>query len=232
MKKLFISLVFLSVVYAQPLRAPLTWAWTGRVHPELDWYTISTDNFNVHYHQDLEEIARRGALIAENVLPTLLKQMDLDSIPTIDIVFTAADEVANGFASYFYSTFIWVGQNDTALGTEGKKWLEHVVPHELQHIVLLHRTRTWLPAPINLLVSEMPGWVVEGTAEYETEEWRPYRADLQHKIHVLRNNMDEMDPHHDGFSKMLYWSDRFGDSTIVETLKWRNSLKIFRFPEA
>ena len=232
MKKLFISLVFLSVVYAQPLRAPLTWAWTGRVHPELDWYTISTDNFNVHYHQDLEEIARRGAVIAENVLPTLLKQMDLDSIPTIDIVFTAADEVANGFASYFYSTFIWVGQNDTALRNEGKKWLGHVLPHELQHIVLLHRTRTWLPSPINLLVSEMPGWVVEGTAEYETEEWRPYRADLQHKIHVLRNNMDEMDPHHDGFSKMLYWSDRFGDSTIVETLKWRNFLKIFRFPEA
>ena len=59
MKKLFISLVFLSGVCAQTFRAPLTWAWTGRVHPELDWYTISTDNFNVHYHQDLEDIARR-----------------------------------------------------------------------------------------------------------------------------------------------------------------------------
>ena len=118
MKKLFVFIVFLSAVCAQPFRAPLTWAWTGRVHPELEWYTISTDNFNVHYHQDLEEIARRGAVIAEDVLPTLLKQMDLDSIPTIDIVFTAADEVANGFASYFYSTFIWVGQNDTALRNE------------------------------------------------------------------------------------------------------------------
>ena len=44
--------------------------------------------------------------------------------------------------------------------------------------------------------------------------------------------MDDMDPHHDGFSKMLYWSDRFGDSTIVQTLSHRNSLKLFRFPEA
>ncbi|HIB72089.1 MAG TPA: hypothetical protein EYO34_11305, partial [Candidatus Marinimicrobia bacterium] len=77
MKLLLFKLILISTIFAQPFRAPLTWAWTGRVHPELDWYTISTENFNVHYHQDLEEIARRGAVIAEDVLPTLLKQMEL-----------------------------------------------------------------------------------------------------------------------------------------------------------
>jgi len=74
MKRFLLTLAFLSVLPAQPYSAPLTWTWTGRVHPELDWYTISTDNFNVHYHQELDEIARQGAIIAENVLPTLLKQ--------------------------------------------------------------------------------------------------------------------------------------------------------------
>ena len=38
-----------------------------------------------------------------------------------------------------------------------------------------------------------------------------------------------MDPHHDGFSKMLYWADRFGDSTITQTLAYRNNLKLFSF---
>ena len=71
--------------------------------------------------------------------------------------------------------------------------------------------------------------VVEGLAEYETERWRPYRADISHKFHVLQNKMDEMDPHHDGYSKLLYWSDRFGDSTIVQTLSHRNGLGIFNF---
>ena len=51
------------------------------------------------------------------------------------------------------------------------------------------------------LLSGIPGWVVEGTAEYETESWRPHRADLSHKTHVLKNKMNEMDPHHDGFQK-------------------------------
>ena len=38
-----------------------------------------------------------------------------------------------------------------------------------------------------------------------------------------------MDPHHDGFSKMLYWADRYGDSTIAKTLGYRNQLKLYSF---
>ena len=79
------------------------------------------------------------------------------------------------------------------------------------------------------IVSGLPSWVVEGIAEYETESWRPYRADLSHKTHVLKNKMDTMDPHHDGFSKILYWADRFGDSTIVQTLEYRNEFNVFNF---
>ncbi|MBF88139.1 MAG: hypothetical protein CMG75_00500 [Candidatus Marinimicrobia bacterium] len=232
MKQLYLSFFIVSGLFSQPYHAPLTWSWTGRVHPELEWYTISTENFNIHYHSGIEKIARKGATISENVLPILLQQMELDSIPTIDIVFTSADQVQNGFATPFYSTYIWVDQNDAVLWGEGKKWLEDVIPHELQHIILFHRIRSWLPSPLDILISDLPFWVIEGIAEYKTEKWRPYRADLQHKIHVLKNQMEEMDPHHDGFSKMLYWSDRFGDSTIVEVLKWRSSLKLFNFPKA
>ena len=232
MKRYYLAMFMVCGLFSQPYRAPLTWSWTGRVHPELIWYTISTENFNIHYHSGIEEIARHGATISENVLPKLLEQMELESIPTIDIVFTSADQVQNGFATPFYSTYIWVDQNDAILWGEGKKWLEHVIPHELQHIVFFHRTRSWLPSPLDVLISDLPFWVIEGIAEYKTEKWRPYRADLQHKVHILRNKMEEMDPHHDGFSKMLYWSDRFGDSTIVKTLQWRNSLKLFSFPKA
>ena len=41
-----------------------------------------------------------------------------------------------------------------------------------------------------------------------------------------------MDPHHDGISKLLYWSDRFGDSTIVNTLGYRNKLGLFNFKKS
>ncbi|MBT3675545.1 MAG: BamA/TamA family outer membrane protein [Candidatus Marinimicrobia bacterium] len=213
------------------LTAQSTWMFSDRVHPELKWQTISTKHFNIHYHQGIEDIAKEGAIIAEHVRPTLLAQMDLDTIPRIDIIFTTEDEIMNGFAMWMYNTFIWVDQNDAAIWLEKGKWLEQVLSHELQHIVLLHKTRSWFPDPLGRLISGLPGWVVEGTAEYETESWRPYRADLSHKKHILQNKMSSMDPHHDGFSKMLYWADRFGDSTITKTLAYRNGLKTFSFGE-
>ncbi len=225
MKKTLLLLVFaLSIGWGQS-----TWVLSGRVHPELNWSTLTTKHFNVHYHQGLDTIALRGASIAEQVRPTLLKQMDLDSIPTIDIILTSEDEIMNGFALWTYTTFIWVDQNDAAVWLEDEKWLEQVLSHELQHIVYLHTQKSWLPQPWHMLISGTPGWVIEGLAEYETEKWRPYRADISHKYHVLKNKMGEMDPHHDGFSKLLYWSDRFGDSTIVEAIKYRTKLGIHRF---
>jgi len=224
--KILIFLLLLTQGFSQ------TWAWTGRTHGELGWSTIETEHYRLHYHQGIENIAKEGASIAEQVRPILLQQLDLENIPTIDIIFTTEDEIMNGFAGPTYQTFIWVDQNDAAIWLEDEKWLYQVLSHELQHIVFFHRIKTWLPEPWSFLFSKTPGWVVEGLAEYETEHWRPYRADISHKFHVLKNEMDDMDPHHDGYSKMLYWSDRFGDSTIVKTLSERNGVGLFNFGEA
>ena len=113
----------------------ITWGMSGRVHSELDWNTIKTENFNVHYHSEIEQIAKAGANIAEQVLPTLLEQLDMEEIPTINIILTTEDEIMNGFAMWTNTTFIWVDQNDAAVWLENGKWLEQVIAHELQHIV-------------------------------------------------------------------------------------------------
>ena len=224
--KNFIFVFFVSFSWAQ------TWQWTGRTHGELDWTTIETEHFRIHHHQGIESIAKEGASIAEQVYPLLLKQMELKDIPTIDIIFTSEDEIMNGFALWTNTTFIWVDQNDAAIWLEDEKWLYQVVSHELQHIFFFHKIETWIPEPWSFLLSKTPGWVVEGLAEYETERWRPYRADISHKYHILKNKTKEMDPHHDGFSKLLYWSNRFGDSTIVNTLSEQNKIGLFNFEDA
>ena len=229
--KHFTNIIFCLFTIAS-LSAQGPWQMTGRSHSELDWFTLETDHYNVHYHNGIEDIAERGASIAEQVWPLLLEQLDMDTIPRIDIIFTTQDEIMNGYALWTYQTFIWVDQNDAALWLEDDKWLFQVVSHELQHIVLLHGARSWLPEPFgSFIFSGMPGWFVEGSAEYYTERWRPWRADIAHKYHVMTNKMGSMDPHHDGFSKMKYWSDRFGDSTIAKTLHYRNDWKMFDFEE-
>ncbi|RMF10196.1 MAG: hypothetical protein D6762_02080 [Candidatus Neomarinimicrobiota bacterium] len=207
-----------------------TWIYSGRNHPELHWRTLRSSHFRIHYHQGLDSIAVRGAAIAEQIRPVLLKQVDQADLPVVDITFTSEDEIMNGYALWTNSIFIWVDQNDAALWLEDEKWLEQVVAHELQHVVLFNALKSvWLPEPWNYLLSGTPGWFVEGLAEYMTEKWRPYRADLSHKVHVLSDKTADMDPHHDGFSKLLYLADRFGDSTLVNIIHYRNKAKIADF---
>ena len=227
-KKTIILLITINSLFATG-----AWMMNGRVHPELKWKTIESEHFNIHYHQGIEDIAKRGASIAEQVRPILMKQVDLDTLPRIDIVFTAEDEIMNGFAMPSNHTVIWVDQNEVAVWTEDEKWLRTVLAHELQHIVFFNVTKSWLPRGMDMLFSGTPGWVVEGLAEYFTERWRPHRYDLSHKAHVLRGTVHKIkDPHNDGFSKTLYWADRFGDSSIVKILNDRNKVGLFFFENA
>jgi len=231
MNALFIiSLIIL--VFTVGAQAQTTGFWGVRIHSELDWNTLKTENFRVHYHDGLEEMAEQSASIAEQVRPVLLEQMGMEDTPAIDIFITAEDEIINGFAVWFNETFIWVDQNDAVLFLEDKKWLYQVIAHELQHIVFMNAVKTWIPEPWNLLISGTPGWFIEGLAEYYTEEWRPYRADLSHKQHVFENETDDMDPHHDGYSKVLLLAENYGDSTIVKIVQHRSKSGLFNFRKA
>ncbi len=229
MKKLFL-LLFLSSQFL--LSQGGTWAISNRTHPELKWKTLQSKNFRFHYHTEIKQIAKKGINIAETILPNLLKQIKLDTIGLIDVTLSAEDEIMNGFATWFNSVVIWVDQNDAALWLEDEKWLYQVLAHELQHVVLLNKLKTWLPEPYSMLFSGTPSWFIEGSAEYFTEKWRPYRSDVKHKYAFLQNKSDQLDPHDDGFSKLLYMSHRFADSTIIKIVNHRNQFKLFNFDDA
>ena len=230
MKKIILTLIFSTQLFSQ--LGP--WESSGRTHPELKWFTLETENFKIHYHNGIEDLAKEGAKIAEYVLPKLLQQIGVSENPKVDITFTAEDEIMNGYALWTNSIYIWVDQNDTPIWLEDEKWLYQVVSHELQHVVLINAMKSWFPEPFGIfLFANVPGWFIEGAAEFYTEKWRPGRADLAHKTHILKNKLNQMDPHNDGYSKLLYLSSKFGDSTIAKLAKWRDkNLKLLNFESA
>ena len=227
MKKL-ILLIFLSQLFSQGV-----WMMNDRTHSELDWQTKRTKHFNIHYHNGIENIAIKGATIAEQVIPILMKQMGLNTLPILDVIFTNEDEIMNGYAMFTNQTFIWVDQNDAAIWLEDEKWLYQVLSHELQHLVFMNAVKTWMPEPWSMSIfGQIPSWFVEGLAEYYTERWRPHRADLSHKYHVLKNTTGQMDAHHDGYSKVLYLAEKFSDEAIVKIVQFRNDFKLYNFEDA
>ncbi len=63
----FILRLSVLLLFIQPIIGQFgTWAIGNRNHPELDWKTISTKQFNIHYHDGLEKTAIKSAKIAEH----------------------------------------------------------------------------------------------------------------------------------------------------------------------
>lgn len=211
------------------------WMMNQRTHGEIKWKTFKTKNFDIHYYEKIEKIAFQGATIAEQIRPILIEQMDIEVLPRLSIAFTEEDEILNGFALPANYTIIWVDQNDAALWSGDEKWLRTVLAHELQHLVYFNTIKGpwWIPRPMDILYSNTPAWVAEGLAEYYTEKWRPFRFDISHKSHVLKNTIHKVrDPHNDGFSKSLYLADKYGDTTITKILNHRNKLGLLNFEDS
>ncbi len=198
--------------------------WNDRTHSELHWQVVSTDHFNIHYHQGLEALALKAAVIAEQVYPVIMAQLEVEDFGKTDVMFTSEDEIMNGFALPSRQIFIWVSQNNTVgRFTGNEKWLKTVIAHEFQHVAMIQALRTWY-GTINLLA--VPGWFIEGAAEYYTERWRVGRSDAKMKLHTYRNTMKRLNAHDQGYAKLLFMADKFGDSTITRIVHHRDSLKI------
>lgn len=209
-----------------------TWVWNQRTHSELSWQTLETAHFFIHFHDGLYATATEAAAVSEELWPLLLDQVEAEhDYGKIHITLTAEDEIANGYVLPSNQVFIWVNQNEPAGHFTGsEKWLRTVIAHELQHVVLVNATRTWLGL-WNFGI--LPFWFIEGTAEYYTERWRVGRSDNQLKTATYYDRMRSLAPHDDGFAKVLYLADNFGDSTLTRIIQWRHpTWKTYSFKRA
>ena len=163
-------------------------------HPELNWQTIETKHFLVHFHQGTERTAQEVAKITESVYEPITKMYGHEPDQRVSFVIRDHDDYSNGGA-YFYDNKIeiWASAMDFELrGTH--PWLWNVVTHEFTHIVQIQTAMKfgrkvpgiyfqWLgyeeerrPDVLygypNVLVSYpisgfvVPGWFAEGVAQY------------------------------------------------------------------
>ena len=163
-------------------------------HPELDWQTIETDHFRIHFYSETEQSAREGATVAERIYPFVTNLYQYKPFDKTDIVFTDVDDISNG-AAYFYDNkiIIWTSPLDFEL-RGSHRWLQNVITHEFTHIISIQRAQKFgksIPGGYiqyigyekekrpdvlygypNMLVSyplpgtAVPPWLAEGVAQY------------------------------------------------------------------
>lgn len=110
-------------------------------HPELDWHTLKTEHFQVHFHQGAERSARVVAQIAEDIYGPITDFYDWQPDGTIHFIIRDHDDNSNGAAFYYDNKVeIWAPQMTFILrGTHN--WLRNVVTHEFAHMISLGAAR-------------------------------------------------------------------------------------------
>ncbi|HMA24122.1 MAG TPA: hypothetical protein VKP00_09005, partial [Gemmatimonadaceae bacterium] len=145
--------------------------------PNLDWRTLETKHFFVHFTPPLEPLARRIAADAERAYTELSRELHPPR-GMIDVVISDDVDQSNGFATAFPTNRIVIFANppvsESALRYTND-WGQLVITHELTHIFHLDRTRgLWSAAQLVFgraaalfPNSYAPSWLVEGLAVYE-----------------------------------------------------------------
>ena len=187
MKSIFISVILLLCISSVSHAA--------RLDTSFVFSTIETPNFSIHFHQGLEGIARRAAVIAEEVHGKLIREFLWQPGEKTELVLIDDSDFSNGFATALpYNTiFIHVVPPNLAstLG-EYDDWLKVLITHEYAHIVTLDSARGYWKLtraifgkpvpnydPISALLffvtappnSFLPRWWHEGMATWAETEY-------------------------------------------------------------
>ncbi|MCP4133470.1 MAG: BamA/TamA family outer membrane protein [bacterium] len=159
------------------------WAQTSieipKFDPSLEWKSIKTEHFWIHYHQGLEPLAVRLSVISEKVHKKMSAQVGWEPYLRTDVVLIDNMYSANGFALPFpynrIQIYIKRPEPHTALHNYDK-WLEQIFTHEYTHtlnsdiisgVPALSRYTLGRVCFPNLFI---PTWMLEGSAvHYESK---------------------------------------------------------------
>lgn len=118
-------------------------------YPDIDWKTVKTEHFVIHYYDDVAWTAAKVAKAAEEIYPTVTGIYDYKPRHRTHIVVRDDEDTSNGFA-VFNLGYITIWASPSALRLRGRHdWVYGTLTHEFAHIV-------------SLLAASGGGWLIEG----------------------------------------------------------------------
>lgn len=177
----------------------------AKTDPSFVWMTLTSPHFLIHYHQGEEGLARRVAVVAEDVHNRLVPRLKSQPGSRTHIVVVDAMDHANGWTTAVPYNLITLYVTP-ALGEPGfgahphDDWMRMLITHEYTHLVqfdVLNGVSRWLNNIFgNWYYPNMwqPAWLKEGLAVYEETELtgggrnRSPAADMVLRMALLEDN--------------------------------------------
>ncbi|OQX85031.1 hypothetical protein B6D60_08480 [candidate division KSB1 bacterium 4484_87] len=242
--------LFFFFIFSLGLRLNLQAQLVEYNHPELDWYTIDTEHFQVHFHQGAERTAKVVAKIAEDIYPAITTLYEYEPDGKIHFIIRDHDDYSNGAAFYYDNKVeVWASPMDFIL-RGNHNWLRNVVTHEFVHMISLGAARKFsrkVPAlyfqymgyepeknpyvlygfphqivsyPIATTV--IPNWLAEGVAQFQVPPLNYDNWDT-HRDMILRTAVLE--------NKMLTLSEMgvFGKTSLGNEKLYNHGVALVRY---
>ena len=216
MKKILLILALVCSVGVGSLQAQTSPLFYDYSHNHLEWFTIESEHFLIHFQEGNSRSAKVTARIAEEIYTPITELYQLEPDQKVSIVLKDRDDYSNGAAYFFDNKIdIWLPALDTPLrGTHN--WLRNVITHEFTHIIQIQKAMKgkrkypisyiqWLSyedtrrpdvlygfpngiATLPFASINVPAWLAEGTAQYQRQGLL-YETWDSHRDMILRTRI-------------------------------------------
>ena len=154
--------------------------------PALNWRTLYTKHFAIHFHDGEKTLAHHVGAISESVHTKLTKKFDWVPHKRTQIVLTDRLDYANGSATPLPRNKIFLQvtpPTGSSVIADYDNWLEMLITHEYTHTLHLDKV-SGFPATLQKIFGRnlflfpnilQPPWLIEGLATYQ-------ETDVKHGI--------------------------------------------------
>lgn len=176
--------------------------------PRLDYWTIETDHFHIHYEKRLEPVAERVAALSEAIHDQLVGPLGYVPDEVTEVAITDTTDSANGSATALpYNTvrLFVTAPGDLSPLADTDDWYLGLMTHEYTHILHIDNV-SGVPTLINAILGKtytpnqiQPRWIIEGLAVVAESAFtsagriRSSVFDMYLRADFLANNVARLD---------------------------------------
>jgi len=150
--------------------------------PKLNWRSLKSEHFIVHFPQSYAQTAQQISVLAEQIHHRLSPQFAWQPDQLTHLVLNDFSDIANGSATVVPYNLIRLNLSPPPSGSElsdFNDWMENLLVHEYSHILQLDK-KSGLPALLRRYLGHQlffypnlyqPNWLIEGLATHlETDD--------------------------------------------------------------
>src|SRR6266849_1526227 len=227
-----ITYLLLTLVCVSAVSAQFFYFGRNKVqYTDFDWHVLKTGHFDIYYYPEMQDLAARGAFLAEEIYNVLEQKFNHNVVNQIPLIFYSTHlhfeqtNVTPGFIPEGTGGFFEFLKGRIVIPYDGSMSnFRHVIRHELVH-VFMHSKLNRVLLDHRIAQDHLPPlWFIEGLAEYWSTEWDG-QAEMVLRDAVVSNylvplgDMESISGtylmYKEGQNILQFISERYGEEKIL-----------------